>query len=146
MSLMREIRRQILHGLKADIETIYDELIDEVYFKQPPFANSFWSAIGDQIQQLEYDVSAFVHVDEDIRTSQFVESCGSAALTVALRHLHPGRLLGQQSKAKTQPIADFDFTFEKTKTSNSDLTLSDLGTPLGVPQFLAARATSSGIN
>ena len=88
-------------------------------------------------QALDYGVCCFLHVDEDIRTSQYVGSCGSAALTVALRHLHPGRL-GQKSTSlsNTQPLADFDFTFEKSKKSSSDLTLSDLGSTLGVPHYL----------
>jgi len=134
MKLMKEIRRQIWNGEKAAIHRLYN--LGE-WPKPPPFATSFEKDVIDHIKALDYDVSCFLHVDKDIRTSQYVDSCGSAALTVALRHLHPGRL-GQQSKSlsNTQPLADFDLTFEKSKKSSSELTLSDLGSPLGVPHYL----------
>ena len=134
MKLIKEIRRQIWNGEMAAIHRLYN--LGE-WPKQPPFATSFEKDVIDRVEALEYGVSCFLHVDEDIRTSQYVGSCGSAALTVALRHLHPGRL-GQQSKtlSNTQPLADFDFTFEKSKKSSSELTLSDLGSPPGVPHYL----------
>ena len=134
MNLMRDIRRQVNRGETVAIHRIHDL---GKWPKQPPFAASFKNKETDRIEALEYGVSCFLHVDEDIRTSQYVDSCGSAALTVALRHLHPGRL-GQQSTTldNTQPLTDFDFTFEKSKKRSSDLTLSDLGSPLGVPHYL----------
>ena len=134
MNLMREIRRQVNRGEMVAIHRIYD--IGE-WPKPPPFATSFAKDVIDHIEALDYGVCCFLHVDEDIRTSQYVGSCGSAALTVALRHLHPGRL-GQKSTSlsNTQPLADFDFTFEKSKKSSSDLTFSDLGSSLGVPHYL----------
>jgi hypothetical protein len=134
MNLMREIRRQIGKDEMAAIHRLYD--LGE-WPKPPPFATSFARDVIDDIRALDYGVSCFLHVDEDIRTSQYVGSCGSAALTVALRHLHPGRL-GQNSKSlsNTQPLADFDFMFEKSKKRSSELTLSDLGSSLGIPRYL----------
>ena len=103
---------------------------------QPTFAKEFHSRILSDIEGLPYEVSCFVHVDEDIRTSQYVDSCGSAALSVALRHLHPGRL-GQagQTVDKTQPLADFDFEFELRRPNHPNLSFSDIGRELGKPVY-----------
>ena len=134
MDLKRKIKRKVRRDVKGRKHLLYDP---ENWPKLPPFATSFRKEVVDHIKDLDYRVSCFLHIDEDIRTSQYVDSCGSAALTVALRHLHPGRL-GQKSKTidNTQPISDFDFTFEKSRAVSSDLTLSDIGSSLGVPHFL----------
>ncbi|MDA8594261.1 hypothetical protein N9L85_02690 [Euryarchaeota archaeon] len=134
MDLKRKIKRKVRRDVKGRTHLLYDP---ENWPKLPPFATSFRKEVVDHIKDLDYRVSCFLHIDEDIRTSQYVDSCGSAALTVALRHLHPGRL-GQKSKTidNTQPISDFDFTFEKSRAVSSDLTLSDIGSSLGVPHFL----------
>ena len=102
MDLKRKIKRRVRRDVKGRKHLLYDP---ENWPKPPPFATSFGKEVVDHLKDLDYRVSCFLHVDEDIRTSQYVGSCGSAALTVALRHLHPGRL-GQQSKTitNTQPL------------------------------------------
>jgi len=135
MNWMEKIRRQVNRGDMADIHLLCN--LGDWPTKQPPFATSFKRNEENSVRDLQYGVTCFLHVDEDIRTSQFVDSCGSAALTVALRHLHPGRI-GQRSAtlSNTQPMADIDLTFEKSKQGSSDLSLSDLGSSLGVPHYL----------
>ena len=105
--------------------------------RQPEFSNKFCQEIVSHVNGLGYDVSCYVHVDEDTRTAQYVGSCGSAALTVALRHLHPGRIgkTGGPPFDNKQPIADLDFAFEVSRPKTDKLLLSDLGASLGEPVY-----------
>jgi len=124
MPIIRNIRTQVSQGRSANITSVFSGVRNfPTVEPQPDFARTFENNLQSQMDNDSIDHSCFVFPDSDIRTSQYVGSCGSAAITVALRHLHPQRI-GQTGK-RLQPIADFDFMFESTYKA-SKLSLSTI--------------------
>ena len=121
MSIIRNIRARVSQGRGANITSVFSGVRDfPTGERQSRFARAFKNNLQSQMDNDSIDYSCFVFPDSDIRTSQYVGSCGSAAITVALRHLHPQRIA--QTGERPQPIADFDFVFESTyKTSKLSL-------------------------
>ena len=124
MPIIRYIRNQVSQGISANITSVSSGVRNfPTMERQPDFARTFEYNLQSRMNNDSIDYSCFVFPDSDIRTSQFVGSCGSAAITVAMRHLHPQRI-GQTGKW-LQPTADFDFVFESTYNA-SELTLSTI--------------------
>jgi len=122
MPIIQNIRNRVSRGRSANITSVFNiRNWNPSLEPQPTFALDFENDIKSKMNSRSIVHSCFVFPDEDIRTSQYVGSCGSAAITVALRHLHPQRI-GQTGEL-LQPIADFDFMFEKKKPHTSILSL-----------------------
>ena len=109
MPIIKRLREST--GSTYNLIWLFDGLNGVTEITQPKFSQDFRRRLDRELIDHPVDQSCFVYPDEDIRTSQYVGSCGSAALTVALRHLHPQRI--GQSGEHLQPVEDFDFVFEK---------------------------------
>jgi len=109
MPIIQRIRNSA--GRTYNLIWLFDGLNGITEIPQPEFSRTFRRRLQEELNDHPVDHSCFVYPDDDIRTSQYVGSCGSAAMTVALRHLHPQRIA--QDGKRLQPIADFDFVFEK---------------------------------
>jgi hypothetical protein len=134
MPIIRAIRNQVSQGISANITSVFSGLRNfPTTGRQQKIQRFFEDELQRQMDMDSIKYSCFIFPDSDIRTSQYVGSCGSAAITVALRHLHPQRIA--QTGKRTQPLADFDFEFEYVN-NNSKLYLSAVnGYQYGQPTY-----------
>jgi hypothetical protein len=132
MPVIQDLRDRISRGRSANITSVLRNRYFPTSQPEPDFVVNFRDNLQSEMDAEPFDFSCFVFPDDDIRTSQYVDSCGSAAITVALRHLHPQRI-GQRGK-RLQPIADFDFVYEKD-TKTSELFPKIIGRELNQPYY-----------
>ena len=132
MPVIQDIRDRISRGRSANITSVLRKRYFPTSQPELDFVVKFRDNLQSEMDAEPFDFSCFVFPDDDIRTSQYVDSCGSAAITVALRHLHPQRI-GQIGKM-LQPISDFDFVYEKD-TKTSELFPKIIGRELNQPYY-----------
>jgi hypothetical protein len=134
MPIIRAIRAKVSEGRSANITSVFSGLRNfPTTGREQKIQRDFENEVQRKMDTESIDYSCFIFPDNDIRTSQYVSSCGSAAITVALRHLHPQRIAF--TGKRKQPLADFDFEFE-SNNNTSTLFLSDvIGHQFGQPVY-----------